>query len=246
MASKSVAMRLTLFVLDRVCDVGSSIDDDPQHAFSRDRRKANLVKLIAKLAIGVIMVVTLVGFGVFLAGGPLSAMLPQQSPTAQPTQQTWEAVMDVVPEEQVVLLSLGIEGLEERSQDQKKIFGWKVPGSERVMFVGYSFNAKLGFEGRDVSVERLAEKKIRITVPEFVFIGHDAIEFRSAIEQNGVLSWTTPKIDQSDVSNEILSDDRKAKYVLEYQEVLRDQTQNHFTTLVESIDPEIALEFEFN
>lgn len=150
-----------------------------------------------------------------------------------------------MPEEQIVLLSLGIEGLQERQQSQKEIFGWKVPGSERVMFVGYSFKAKLGVEGKDINIEQTGPDQFLITVPDFIFIGHDEIEFKSAIEQNGALAWTTPEIDQSEVTNEILNSESKSEYITEYEGQLQEQTINFFENLVESIDADVRLEFEF-
>ena len=124
--------------------------------------------------------------------------------------------------EQVVLLSLGIQGISERKEG-RQFLGVDIPGSARASFLQYNFNAKLGVEGEDVTIERTDDNTYRLSIPEFIFIGHDNVSFRMAAEDNGVLSWITPKIDTVDTINQILNDEAQARYVAEHREVLQDQ-----------------------
>ena len=63
-----------------------------------------------------------------------------------------KVIKAVEREEQVVLVSLGIEGLSEESANSK-LWNWQVPGSERTQYIKYSYRAKLGIEGSQVRVE---------------------------------------------------------------------------------------------
>lgn len=101
-------------------------------------------------------------------------------------------IQSIKRKEQVVLLSLGIQGSSERTE--KSIFlGVEVPGSDRATFMQYSFNAKLGMDGRDVRIVTVGEKKYRISIPEYTPIGHSDEDFRLVAENNGVLSFITPE-----------------------------------------------------
>lgn len=64
-------------------------------------------------------------------------------------------IKSVEREEQVVLLSLGIEGLAEKSSN-KEVLGVGIPWTDRTQFVQYSYKAKLGIEGKDVKSSKPA------------------------------------------------------------------------------------------
>ena len=147
-------------------------------------------------------------------------------------------------EEQVVLLSLGIQGIAERNE-KSVIFGVEVPGSGRATFLQYKFNAKLGIEGKDVTIVPNGEDSFRISIPEFVFIGHDNPNFKLAAENNGALSWFTPEADTIDMINNILDAEAQQEYIDSNEDILRDQATVFYTSIIESIDPAINLTFDF-
>ncbi|MGO1775571.1 MAG: hypothetical protein ACTHYY_09155, partial [Agrococcus casei] len=78
----------------------------------------------------------------------------------------------------------------------------------------------LGLEGEPVTIAETGENAYLVTVPEFVFIGHDDAVFETAVEKNGVLSWATPEIDTTDMVNRILSSDAEAEYVSMHTDTL--------------------------
>lgn len=155
-----------------------------------------------------------------------------------------QVVSSVSLDEQVVLMGLGVEGVEQK-RENSKFFGFEIPGSERAAFIQYSFTAKLGIEGEDVRVTRTGDKQFRITIPGFVFIGLDNPKFVLLVEDNGILSSVTPEIDQLEIANHVLGDDAKATHIAKNTELLEQQAKSFYTSIVHSIDPEIALEFEF-
>lgn len=155
-----------------------------------------------------------------------------------------QIVNSVVRKEQVVLLSLGIQGIKEKNQ-KGDFFGVGIPGSERASFIQYNFTAKLGMDGKAVTITRSGENRYLITIPRFIFIGHDDVKFKLAAEDSGVLSWITPKIDTVEMINTILNDEVREQYLAQNSELLRDQAQVFYTSIITGIDPAITLEFKF-
>lgn len=147
-------------------------------------------------------------------------------------------------ENQVVLLSLGVQGLAEESV-QTKIFGRNVPWSGRTLYMQYNYRAKLGIDGGDVTIEQTGDNEFRVTIPEFILIGHDDIGFRVAVERNGVLSFVTPEIDQAKLVTELLSDDAIAENINNNRDVLREQAAAFYTGIIKSVAPEITVTFDF-
>lgn len=155
-----------------------------------------------------------------------------------------QIVNSITREEQIVLLSLGIQGISEKNE-KSQFFGMDIPGSGRAMFVQYAFNAKLGIEGKGVEVLKVGEKDYLVMIPEFIFIGHDDETFRLVAEDNGALSWVTPKIDAFEAVNSILNDDAQEEYLDSNRETLEDQAKVFYTSIFSSIDPTVTMRFEF-
>ena len=153
-------------------------------------------------------------------------------------------IQSVKREEQVVLLSLGIQGISEKTE-KRTFLGVEVPGSDRATFMQYSFNAKLGIDGRDVRIVPVGEKKYRISIPEYIFIGHSNEDFRLVAENNGVLSFITPENDSVEMINSILSADAQAEYIADNEEILREQAVAFYSGIINGIDPEIDISYDF-
>jgi hypothetical protein len=153
-------------------------------------------------------------------------------------------VTAVTTEEQVVLLTLGIEGLLEEGSSGE-ILGVTIPGSDRSSFMRYEFSALAGIDGDDVAVEETAENQYLITIPEFIFIGHDDETFELVVENNGVLSFVTPEIDETAMINKILSDGAEQEYVDDHTESLRQQAMTFYRGIVAGVNPDAVVAFEF-
>lgn len=154
-------------------------------------------------------------------------------------------IQSIKREEQVVLLSLGIQGISEKT-DKRTFLGVEVPGSDRATFMQYSFNAKLGIDGRDVRIVPVGDKKYRISIPEYIFIGHSNEDFRLVAENNGVLSFITPENDPVEMINSILSADAQAEYIVDNEEILREQATYFYSSIITGIDPEIDITYDFS
>ena len=146
--------------------------------------------------------------------------------------------------QEVSLLGLGIEGIKEENRD-REIFGQTIPGTGETLFVRYSFKAKLGLDGKKVKVTSTAPGSYLISVPEFRFIGTDQPSFKVAVEDNDVLSWVTPDIDQLQMVSEILNSESQRQYLVDNDDLLREQTKVFYNGLIQSVDPDARTEFEF-
>ncbi|MBA3020933.1 hypothetical protein [Propionicimonas sp.] len=201
--------------------------------------KAVRAWLIGLLAVG------LVGGGAAAALGVVQAFPGFQLFGVSSETRTTQIINSVTRKEQVVLLSLGIQGITKKEQGCTKVLGVEVPGSERAVFMQYGFNAKVGIDGKDVTIVHKGEKQYLVSVPKFMFIGHSDEHFELAVENNGVLSWTSPEIDKLAMINAILNDEAQRGYVDQNQEILKDQAKAFYTGVISGIDQTISLSFEF-
>ena len=159
-----------------------------------------------------------------------------------------QVVHSITREEQVVLLSLGIQGIRETQGDPGRLFGLDaltIPWSERTNYIQYQYRAKLGIEGGEVQIEPTGEKQYRITIPKFVYIGQEDPELKVAVEDNGLLSWTTPPLNNLDIANDILNSETKDEHLAANQDMLREQAQSFYNGILKGIDPEITAEYVF-
>lgn len=156
-----------------------------------------------------------------------------------------QVINSITREEQIVLLGLGIQGIS-ATTGNSTFLGVTIPGSERASFLQYSFNAKLGVEGKDVQITTKGEKGLLVSIPRFIFIGHSNESFQTVVETNGVLSFTTPEIDTAEVITNVLNDGAKSQYIASNNEILRDQAKAFYTGIIGAIDPTITVEFEFS
>lgn len=155
-----------------------------------------------------------------------------------------QIVNSITREEQVVLLSLGIQGISTKNANAT-FMGHQVPGTERATFLQYSFNAKIGIDGKDVKIAQSGDKEYLVSIPRFIFLGHSNEAFQVAAEGNGALSWATPEIDTVEMINSILNDEAQAQYITSNQEMLKDQATTFYTGIIAAVDPTVTVRVEF-
>lgn len=155
-----------------------------------------------------------------------------------------QVVSSLRREEQVVLLSLGVQGISEE-RTAKTVLGHTVPGSGRTLFLQYNYRAKLGIDGRAVTITEKGDKSYLVSIPPFAFLGHDEVTFKTAIEDNGVISWVTPEIDKPAVITKILNDQTRQQHVDDNVDLLQEQAKAFYEGIVKTVQPDATLEFEF-
>lgn len=161
-----------------------------------------------------------------------------------------QVIRSIRGEEQVVLLTAGMTDVkEDRGDGLKLAIGdiqlFTLPGTERSILVRYEYDAKFGIEGKDVEIVQTGDNSYRITIPEFIYLGYSDPDLSVADEENGILSWTTPEIDTSEIFQELLSSQVVSEHIDGFRSVLEEQAKTFYTKIVTAIDPDIVLEFTF-
>lgn len=201
----------------------------------------NATKKITKgtfVAIGAVAVVAIV---VMLGG--LIPGIPSLFSSSSRSADT-QVIRAMEQTKEVSLLRLGITGIKSK-ENKSHFFNMELPGTERAQFIQYSFDAKLGFDGKNVVIKAAGNNTFDVAIPEFKFIGYDHPEYQTVVEQNGALSFGTPQIDTAEMINEILSDKAKSEYVEKNREILEDQAKSFYTSIVTSVNSEAKLNFTF-
>lgn len=149
-------------------------------------------------------------------------------------------------EDQIVLLSLGVQDIKSDTKNSATFANIEIPGSTRQLTIQYKFNAKLGIEGKDVGISETGSNEYTITIPEFSFIGYENLSYGVLKDENGLLSWFTPEIEESAMINLVLSENAQQQYVDAQQEILQEQAAEFYSEIVQSTDPEIELKFKYS
>lgn len=161
-----------------------------------------------------------------------------------------QVIRSIRGEEQVVLLTAGMTDVKEDRGDGLKLAIGDIqlltlPGTERSILVRYEYDAKFGIEGKDVEIVQTGDNSYRITIPEFIYLGYSDPDLSVADEENGILSWTTPEIDTSEIFEELLSSQVVSEHIDGFRSVLEEQAKTFYTKIVTAIDPDIVLDFTF-
>ncbi|MDT0180216.1 hypothetical protein Q9S36_08335 [Microbacterium sp. ARD31] len=161
-----------------------------------------------------------------------------------------QVIRSIKGEEQVILVTAGITDVqEERADGLKLAIGdfqlFTLPGTERSVLVRYEYDAKFGIEGKDVAIVPAGDNAYRITIPKFIYLGYANPDLSVAEEENGLLSWTTPEIDTTEVFEELLSEQAVDEHIDGFRPVLEEQAEQFYTKIVKAIDPTITVEFDF-
>lgn len=179
------------------------------------------------------------GFTVFKAQGWLSPL------GIESASQDSQVIHAIERTQEVSLLSLFVQGIKQKNRSAT-VFGKSVPGTGEKVFLQYDFQAKLGIDGAKVKVAKTGASTYLISVPKFTFIGYDKPTFKVAAADGCVLGWATPDIDQVEMVNEILNDNARQTYILSNEDLLKEQTEAFYDSLINSIDPAATTTFEFS
>lgn len=156
-----------------------------------------------------------------------------------------QVITAIERQEEVALLRLGIQGVTEESANFK-VNDWQLPGSAKATLIQHTFNAKLGIGGEEVTVEQDGSNTYRVNIPEFTFIGHDDVDFKLITENNGALSRLTPEVEQTEMVNEVFNEDAQQQYLDSNEDILKDQAEHFYRSIITGILPEANVEFDFH
>lgn len=196
-------------------------------------QKRNLLVWPALLVTGAVAAVAVVA----VTRLPVSEWLGERS------SMDGQIVTAVEKTEEVSLLTLHVEGVKVEERADGTFLGVTIPNS-RAAFVKYRFDAKVGINGADVTIEDTGDKTFTVRVPEFVMIGKTDPNVQVA-SADDLLSWTTPEIDTDAIINTVLGPAGEAQYIDDNRNALQEQTRDFYTGIVTAIDPDVTLTFAF-
>ncbi|MFJ5960458.1 hypothetical protein [Pseudarthrobacter oxydans] len=191
-----------------------------------------------------IILLIVAGTGAVFVSGGLNALALGSLFTSNSNERDSQVVQAVSRVQEVALLSLHIEGVA-RQESNGEILGMVVPASEKTTLLQYKFDAKLGIDGSQVKIEPNGTESFRVTIPKFLGIGFDRPFFETPLESSGALSWLTPPAVQTQMINNILSDENKQNFITQNEAALKEQAKAFYLGIIESVDPEVTVEFEF-
>ena len=187
----------------------------------------------------------LVIIGAVLAAGTFLVVKPPLGEwVGTTTDKNTQVVNAITRSQEIALVTLGIEGIRERKTENGQFLFLSIPNS-RAAFLRYSFDAKLGIDASEVTIDEQPDGSFLVSIPAFIVIGLNNQNIEVAAESNDVLSWTTPEIDKVAMVNDVFGDELQAEYLARNEELLRDQARVFYTNIAAAIDPEANLKFEF-
>lgn len=198
---------------------------------------------ISKSALRVVTVfavflVAIVGFTVLKNAGLLSPFgIKSEAADSQ-------VVQSIKRTEEVSLLALGIQGItsEERCSTA---FGKCIPGTSDEVYLQYTFTGKLGIDGSAVEVTETGADAYTMSIPAFEVIGYSDPKFEVAVTDDGVLSWVTEDIDQTEMITKILGDEAQQKHLEDNEDLLQEQAKAFYDNIILSVAPEATIAYEF-
>lgn len=191
-----------------------------------------------------IIVLVVAGTGAAFASGALNALALSSLFTSSSHERDSQVVQSVTRLQEVALLSLHIEGIS-KHESNGEIFGVAVPASEKTTLIQYKFDAKLGIDGSQVTIEPTGPESFRVTIPQFIGIGFDKPTFEDPLESSNALGWLATPAVQTRMVNNILSDENKQKYISQNEAALKEQAKVFYSGLIASVDPAITVDFAF-
>lgn len=191
-----------------------------------------------------IAVVVVAGTGVAFATGGLNALALRSLFASSSQERDSQVIQSVTRVQEVALLSLHMEGIS-RHESNGEIFGVAVPASEKTTLIQYKFDAKLGIDGSQVTIEPTGPNSYRVSIPQFIGIGFDEPVFEDPLEVSNALSWLATPAVQTRMINNILSEENKQKYISQNEAALKEQARVFYSRLIASVDPDITVEFVF-
>ncbi|GAB3694471.1 hypothetical protein [Corynebacterium nasicanis] len=199
---------------------------------------------MGRVLLAVLAVIALVAALLFAFVGGSAVGVLKDPVSVEVESEGTEVITAVQREEQIVLLSTATQGLH-KTQSRLTALGWNVPGTARTNFLQYSYQAKLGLEGRDVRIREMGEHRFRITIPDFVFLGYTEPTFETVLEDGQILSFVSPDIDTAAIITEILGDHEKRAHIDSHRNLLEAQARAFYTGIVQAVDDQAQVEFSF-
>lgn len=216
--------------------VGKLVTSEKMKNLIASKTKGPKSTIISIVVIIITVAAISIATSVFIGGSDFWAV-EEESNSSQ-------VIRTLSKEEQVVLVNLGISEIYD-TKKTTQIFGKDILGAGKAKYLHAEFDAKLGIDGKNVTIKASGDNEYKISIPEFIFIGHNNEKFEIVVEEKGLLSFLTPDIDETEMINEVLNSDAQKQYISNYQELLEESTKDFYGNIINSVEPEAKLTFVF-
>lgn len=157
-----------------------------------------------------------------------------------------QVVTAMTKQKQVAVLGLSVTDIYDKSQ-ATTFLGMDVPFSEKTAYLKGTFDAKLGFDGKQVKISKskTENKMYNIVIPKFIVIGINNPKFEIIDNKGEILSFVTEEIDTHALANQAMSEKTLNKYIKMNKEWLQEQSKNYYENILKSIDKELKIKIKF-
>lgn len=125
------------------------------------------------------------------------------------------------------------------------IFGKRLPGSAKTVFIEYSYENKLGFDASAVNIKPKYNNEYQIIIPEFILIGKNNIEVETVFNKRGPISFSTENIDVAKATEEILASGKGEELIESNRDLLEDGAEEFYEDIILEFDDEVRLDYRF-
>lgn len=125
------------------------------------------------------------------------------------------------------------------------IFGKRLPGSAKTVFIEYSYENKLGFDASAVNIKPKHNNEYQIIIPEFILIGKNNIEVETVFNTRGPISFSTENIDVAKATEEILASGKGEELIESNRDLLEDGAEEFYEDIILEFDDEVRLDYRF-
>lgn len=190
------------------------------------------------ICLGAIVLIGALGLGYFIGEIKIFNLRAESNET--------QVVTAMTKEKQVAVLGLSVTDIYDKSQINT-IFGMDIPFTEKTAYLKGTFNAKLGFDGKQTKIaqSKLDKNTYNVVIPEFIVVGISNPDFKVINNQGEILSFATKDIDTHELANKAMSDETLKQYIKTNEEWLQEQSKEYYESILKSIDSDAKLNITF-
>lgn len=159
---------------------------------------------------------------------------------------SYQMVKQIEKVEETVLLNARIQRIESR-EEATRIWGVKIPGSEKKALIILNFTAKFGIK-EPAKIHQKGEHRYEVTIPQYKVIGFEFAEedyYQLYDVKKGLLSSSTEDPNTGEMVANSLSNKEQSKYLKDYKNLLNESAESYYRNLIQAIDPEATVRFVF-
>lgn len=164
------------------------------------------------------------------------------------SQNTSSSVIQYIEKvKETVFLNVGIQRVETQKNNTKLFSSLDLPFTEKKAIIILNYQAKFGIK-QAVSIESTGENRYQVTIPKFEVIGVELskVDPYQLYDSSGeLLSAFTQNVDTGELVTKSLTNKKQEEYLVKYREQIRESAKEYYTTLFQSINPDIELDFVF-